>query len=148
MYMDAEFPINLAQVSRVVEEAEVFVIGFMIFGERLLVDTRTSPEEGPLIKVVPGVSSVEERYETLRELRPYFPLPDRFVFLVWPSSVANLKRQGIWEKLVARYTALGDPQAEQVCQEAFDELVRLEGEQVLAALKGEGYKSIWERDKG
>jgi len=147
MYMDTEFPIDVNQIARVVEEADVFVIGFPFFGERLLVDARATPEEGPLVKVVPGVSSVEERYDSLREMRPNFPLPEKFTFLIWPRSVATLSRLSIWGRIVSRVEVSGAGLKE-ACQEAFDELERLERSQVLAALRGEGFRSLYEKGPG
>lgn len=144
MYMDMELPVNVSQVTRVVEEAEVFVIGFLIFGERLLVDARARPEEGPLIKVVAGVSSVQERYDTLREMRPNFPLPEKFFFLVWPRSVSALQRLSIWDHITSRLEASA-PEARGACQEAFRELQRLEHSQMMASLQGKGFRSVWER---
>lgn len=144
MYMDTEFPVNISQVMRVVDEAEVFVVGFLLFGERLLVDTRSTSEEGPVVKVVPGVSSIEERYEALREMRPNLPLPEKFVFLVWPRSVSALDRLSIWGRILDRLVASG-AQARECYQEAFEELRRLELSRVMAALRGEGFRSIWGR---
>lgn len=138
---------NVGQVTRVVDEAEVFVIGFMLFPERLLVDTRATPDEGPLVKVVPGVASVDERYEELRKMRPNFPLPDKLIFFVWPRSVSALERLSIWGHVLSRLEALGAGSAEE-CANAFRELQRLEQSQVMAALKGEGYRSVWERARG
>lgn len=144
MYRDAEFPVNVSQVSRVVDEADVFVIAFPLFGERLLVDARATPDEGALVKVVPGVSSVQERYDALRDMRPNFPLPEKFTFFVWPRSVSALNRMSIWERIKSRVEASGT-EARDACQEAFEELQRLEHMQVVAALKGEGFRSLYER---
>lgn len=144
MYMDTEFPINVSHVTRVVDEADVFVIAFPLLAERLLVDARATPEECALVKVVPGVSSVQERYDTLRELRPNFPLPEKFTFFVWPRSVSALRRMSIWERIRSRVEASGG-EARDACQEAFEELQRLEHRQVMAALQGDGFRSLYER---
>lgn len=144
MYLDTEFPVNLGQVSRVVDEAEVFVFGFLLFAERLLVDARASLEEGPLVAVVAGVSSTDERYESLRRLRPSFPMPEKFVFLVWPRSVSSLETLSVWARLLKRLEPSG-PQTAETCRNVLAELQRLEKEQVAAAIKGQGFRSIWER---
>lgn len=144
MYMDTDLPINMDQVARVVEEADVFVVAFLLFGERLLVDARATPEEGPLVKVVPGASSVQERYRALRQMRPNFPPPERFAFFVWPRPVEALDRLSIWGRIVGRLGATG-AEAREACGEVFKELQRLESSQVMAALKGEGFRSLWER---
>lgn len=145
MYMDTEFPINVNQVKRVVEEADVFVIGFPFFTERLLIDTRVTDENGPLVKVVPGVSSLQERYATLREMRPNLPLPEKFTFFIWPRSVTALARLSIWGKIVNRLGSSGTD-ARGACEGVFRELQRIELAQVIAAVKGEGFRSIYQRE--
>ena len=144
MYMDTEFPVNVSQVTRVVDEAEVFVIGFMLFSERLLVDARATPDEGPLVGVVPGVGSADERYETLRQMRPNFALPEKLIFFVWPRSVLALDRLSVWGRILSRLEAMGAG-AREDCENAFHELQRLERAQVTASLRGEGFRTIWER---
>ncbi len=144
MYMDTEFPVNVSQVTRVVDEAEVFVVGLMLFPERLLVDARATPDEGPIVKIVPGVSSVEERYRSMREMRPNFPLPERLIFFVWPRSVSALERLSVWGRIIGRLEALGSNIRED-CASAFLELQRLEQAEAVAAVAGNGYRSIWDR---
>lgn len=144
MFMDTEFPVNVSHVTRVVDEAEVFVIGFMLFPERLLVDARATPDEGPLVRVVTGVASVDERYESLRQMRPGFPLPDKLIFFVWPRSVTALERLSIWSRIMDRLEVLGAGAREE-CEKAFQDLQSLEHGQVVAAIKRDGYRSIWER---
>ncbi len=146
MYMDAEFPVNVSHVTRVVDEAEVFVVGFMLFPERLLVDARATPDEGPIVKVVEGVASIDERYQSIREMRPNFPLPERLIFFVWPRSVLALERLSIWGRILDRLETLGFGIGED-CAIAFDELQRLEKAQAVAAVSGAGYSAIWERSR-
>ncbi len=145
MYMDTEFPINVSQVTRVVDEADVFVMGFMLFPERLLVDARATPDEGPLVSVVPGVGSADERYESLRRMRPNFALPEKLIFFVWPRSILALERLSVWGRILSRLEALGAG-TKYDCERAFHELQRLELAQVTASLRGEGYRTIWERN--
>lgn len=144
MYADTEFPVNVGQITRVVEEEEVFVIGFVLFPERLLVDTRATPDDGPMVKVVPGVSSVDERYDSLRSMRPNFPLPEKLIFFVWPRNVHALERMHIYRRIIGRVEALGSGATDE-CESAFRELERLEQAQVEAAIRGDGYRSIWLR---
>ncbi|MDO8689719.1 MAG: hypothetical protein Q7R39_06860 [Dehalococcoidia bacterium] len=142
--MDTEFPVNVSQVTRVVDEAEVFVVGFMLFPERLLVDARATPDEGPIVKIVPTVSSLDERYQWMRENRPNFPLPERLIFFVWPRSVSALERLSIWARILDRLESLGSGVG-QDCARALLELQRLERAQAVAAVAGDGYGAIWER---
>ena len=89
MDVDTDYPINLSEIHRLIDTAEVLIIGFTLFPERLLVDARYDAQEGPLIMMVPSVSSIEERREYLRGLRPRFALPERIMFFIWPKPVAS-----------------------------------------------------------
>ena len=55
----------------------------------------------------------------------------------------------IWRRIKSRIEAYG-AEAREACQEAFVELQRLERAQVVAAVKGDGFRSIYQRpsDKG
>jgi hypothetical protein len=143
MDVDSNFPIDLEGINKIVESADVFVIGFTIFPERLLVDSRYDSDESPLVKVVPPVSSVEERYRHLRELRPRFQLPDKFMFFVWPKPVASFERMGIWQRIIDRALASGHSGVLDRCREAIRELKRREEDSVIAAIKGDGYQNLW-----
>lgn len=146
MDMDNLISINLEQVTRAVDAAEVLVVGFTLFPERLLVDTRWSGYDPPLIKVAAPVSSVEERLKELHELRPRFPDPERFVFFVWPKSVATLESLGVWERIVQRCSAPGHEGVQEGCRVALSELHRLEREEIGQAIHGPQYRSLWARE--
>ena len=44
---------------------------------RLLVDFRANANTGPLLKVVARAESVEDRFRSIKRLRPEFAVPDR-----------------------------------------------------------------------
>lgn len=145
MDVDSDFPIDLPGITQIIDAADVFVIGFTIFAERLLVDARYDAEEGPLVLVVPPVASVEERYRHLRELRPRFRLPERFMFFVWPKSMASLERLGLWERLRQRALASGHVGVLRSCDDALTLLKQKERDGIIAAIKGEGFQDLWRR---
>ena len=68
---------DVTEIGKVIDTADVLVIRFQILDERLLIDNRTNDVDGPLIAVVPKAGSVEERFKSLKRLRPRFPLPDK-----------------------------------------------------------------------
>ncbi len=57
-----DYGLDLDEVARVIDAADVLVIRFAILDKRLLIDTRTSEGEGPIIAVVSKATSVEERF--------------------------------------------------------------------------------------
>lgn len=143
--MDGDFRVDLGDIQKNLEGAEVISLYFPLLRKALLVDTRHDAVDGPLVKVVPMVDSIEERLRSLRRLRPRFPRPESLAVIPWPKYVSSLKRLGLWDRLVQRMAALGDVGTVRACQTAFEELCQLEREEVAAAIKGERYHSLWPR---
>jgi hypothetical protein len=141
-----DYGLDIDEVSRVIDAAEVLVVRFAILDKRLLIDARTNDTDGPLIAVVPRAQSVEDRFKSLKKLRPLFPLPEKIMSFMWPRHIDTMKNSGVWEKIESRLISLGgEPMVEQ-CQVAYRELAHQERLEVLSAIKGgEGYQSLWER---
>ena len=141
-----DYGLDIDEVTRVIDAAEVLVVRFAILDKRLLIDARTSETDGPLIAVVPRAQSVEDRFKSLKKLRPLFPLPEKIMSFMWPRHVETMRNAGVWEKIESRLVSLGgEPMMEQ-CQSAYQELAHQERLEVLSAIKGgEGYQSLWER---
>ena len=87
--------IDLEELRKVVENADVFAIGFRTFPERLIVDARSSEHAGTMVQVVEPVASVEERFFWLGKERPAFGVPERFTFFVWPHSLRFFEESGL-----------------------------------------------------
>lgn len=141
-----DYGMDIAEVTRVIEAADVLVVRFAILDKRLLIDSRTGETEGPLIALVPKAGSVEERFKSLKRLRPRFPLPERIMSFMWPRHMATLRKSGIWDKIEQRLVSLGGPEMAARCEEIFRQLATEEKAEVLLAIRGgEGYQSLWER---
>jgi len=141
-----EFGMDLDEVMEVIGTAEVLVVRFTILDKRLLVDTRHDDVDGPLVKLVPKASSVEDRFRSLRELRPRFPLPEKIVSFTWPRQVETFRVAGLWSCIVDRVTASGYTGVKEQCEAVFGELVEEEKAEVLTAIRGgPSYQSLWER---
>jgi len=141
-----EFGMNLDEVMEVIDTAEVLVIRFAILDRRLLIDTRHDDVDGPLLKLVPKASSVEDRFQSLRELRPRFPLPEKIVSFTWPRQVETFRLAGLWSRIADRLIASGYTGVEEQCEAVFAELVEEEKAEVLTAIRGgPSYQSLWER---
>jgi hypothetical protein len=144
--VENDFGLDIQEIIKVVDKAEVLIIRFAIIDKRLLVDARHNQAEGPLIKLVPRVSSVEERFRHLKQVRPRFPLPERIMSFMWPRHVELLQTSGVWQRIVDRLSALGHGGTAEQCEAVYRELLAEEKAEVLAAIRGEaGYRSLWER---
>lgn len=141
-----DYGLDLDEVARVIDAAEVLVVRFAILDRRLLIDTRSSESEGPLIAVVPKASSVEDRFKALKKLRPRLPLPDKIMSFMWPRQMETFRASGLWDKIEGRMVSLGGEKMLAVCKAVFEELERQEKAEVVAAIRGgESYQSLWER---
>ncbi|MBF6599419.1 MAG: hypothetical protein IVW36_02785 [Dehalococcoidia bacterium] len=145
--MNADFGIDLDEIRRVIDAADVLVIRFSITSRRLLVDARTSDDEGPMIKVVPAAASAEERFRSLKVLRPRFHVPDRILTFHWPRHCRSMATCGIWDHLARRLVALGWSGTAGHCDAAFAEIVEEERLVEIAAIRGaEGFQTLWQAD--
>ena len=145
--MDSEYGIDLEAIRRVIEEAEVFVIRFHLIEYRLLVDTRPDDDGQPYIRMVPPVTSAEERYRFLHRERPGLALPGQITVFQWPRPMKVLRELGVWDIIVERLVSVGGEPAADQAATAFREGERLERADVVAVIRGgEGYETIWERE--
>ena len=148
-HVRADFGIDLDEVRRVIDAADVLVVRFSITNRRLLVDARTSADEGPMIKVVPQASSAEERFRSLKVLRPRFRVPERILTFHWPRHCRSLRDSGIWDHLARRLVALGWSGTAAQCDAAFCEILAEERLVEVAAVRGsEGFQTLWEAPRG
>ena len=141
-----EYGVDLAEIERVIDTAEVLVVRFQAVEARLLLDFRTSGSDGPLIKVVPRAGSVEERFRGLKKLRPAFALPDRILSFLWPRAMVAFEESGVLGRLERRLQGLGGAEAQGACAEAYMALRREESSVLAAAIRGgDGFQTLWER---
>jgi hypothetical protein len=144
MYTENGLIVDLEEVRKVIEQADVFGVGFRLFGERLFVDTRTNQQDGPFIGAVAPLSGIQERMHWLGQQRPSFGMPERFAFFFWPSSISLLQETGIWEAVTLRVLDSGDPTTPPAVERALADLRRLERAAIRDAVTGEQHRTIWE----
>ena len=143
----AEFGIDLDDVRRVIDAADVLVVRFAVTDRRLLVDARTSDEQGPMVRVVPPAGSAEERFRSLKMMRPRFRVPERILTFNWPRHASALAEAGLWTHLERRLVALGWPDTAAQCADAFHELTEAERLTEVAAIRGgDAFHTKWSRD--
>lgn len=136
--------IDLDEVRKVVDQCDVFTIGFRDFPQRVVVDTRTSDDEGPMVEVVDPVGTVEERFFWLGKRRPSFGVPERFTFFVWPHSIRFLKECGLADVVRERVASVSATSAPSV-DGVLAQLERLEMEAVGDAITGKNFHTLWSR---
>ncbi len=74
--MDSDFRIDISEVHNAIDGGEIIALYFPLLRKTLLMDTRTSAVDGPMIKVVPMASSSVVRFRELVRMRPRFPKPE------------------------------------------------------------------------
>ena len=144
--MSEEFGVDLDEVFKVIDAADVLVVRFHLIDKRLLVDFRRNANTGPLVKVVPRAESVEDRFRSIKRLRPEFPVPEKVMSFHWPRSVPVMLASGIWQALVDRASALGSDETTDDCGRVMEELMALERKEVFGAIRGaDHYQTLWQR---
>jgi hypothetical protein len=143
--MDNDYILNLDEILRTVETAEVVRIRFGLLDKRLLIDNRYSEFEGPMVKVVNRAGSSEESFRSLKRLRPRFPLPEKMTAIMWPKYVSTLQSTGVWNAIVARVASTGHEESTRQCDDVLRELLTLEKQEIRNAISGEGFQTVWQR---
>ncbi len=146
--MNDDFGVDLDEVNKVLDLAEVLVIRFHLIPKRLLVDFRTRPGVPPLVQVVPPAESIEDRFRSIKRLRPDFPAPEKVMSFNWPRSMEVLLNSGVWQRLVDRVGALGGDEVTDDCGKAMQTLLAEERHEVMGAIRGANhYRTLWERQR-
>src|SRR6185295_6086883 len=140
-----DYGLDMDEVVRVIDSADVLVVRFAIVEKRLLIDARTTDTEGPLIAVVPKASSVEERFKSLKKLRPRFKLPDKIMSFTWPRHIDTFRSSGLAERIEARLVNLGGEGMPPRVHDAIASLAEDEKAEILSAIKGgHRYQTHWQ----
>ena len=141
--LDSDYRIDVSEVIRNIDGAEVVALYFPLLRRTLLMDLRTNEIDGAMIRVVPMANTPEERFQSLVKMRPRFRKPDSIVIIPWPKYVASIVDLGIWDHIVRRYADTGSPTAVRECERCMRELTKLEREEIHRAITGENYETMW-----
>lgn len=142
--MDTDFRIDIGEVYRAIDYGEIIAIYFPLLRKTLLMDTRTTPVDGPMIKVVPMASSPEERYRELIRMRPRLPKPESINIVPWPKFVESLVRTNVWDHIVQRFLEIGPPEVVRRCEACLRELRQMECDEIRRAITGEDFETLWD----
>jgi hypothetical protein len=94
--------IDFEALDNVLRNGDVITIGFSLFAERILVDTRSNDRQGQFAAIVEPVGSVQERYRWLGRRRAAFGAPEAFSFFIWPQTIPGLVERNILRVLRER----------------------------------------------
>jgi len=145
--LNGDFPVDVDGVLDSLRGAQVVTIFFPILRRSLVIDTRATVEDGPLVRVLPMVSSPEERLRSLKRLRPHLPRPDSVTIIPWPKQVRSLVSLGVWDALAARLATTGHVRSVKALHRAIGNLRRMEEEELRRVISGDTYQTIWRRSR-
>jgi hypothetical protein len=146
--MNDDYGVDIDEVFKVIDAADVLVVRFHIIQKRLLVDFRTKPGVGPMLAVVERAESVEDRFRSIKRMRPEFGFPEKVMSFAWPRSMPVLVASGAWQRLAERAIALGGEDVASAAESVLSQLEREERREVNAAIIGaEHYQTLWERQR-
>jgi hypothetical protein len=134
---------DLPAIIESIDKAEVMSVYFPNLKKAVVVDTRTSDTDGPLICLLPMAASPQERLRSIRRMRPGFPAVRNLTVIPWPRYIESLVALGVWGRVIDRVAESGDDQAVAACDLVLDELRRLEKLALAAVLRSDDYRTIW-----
>ncbi len=146
MYSENGVLIDFAEIGKAIERADVFVVGFANFPERLLVDTRMNERETPLVQVVEPSTGARQRLAWLRRRRPSLGEPEEFIFFAWPHSAGFMLETGVWDQIITRVVGDYDPKVKAQCELAMQQLQNLDRAATIALLRGENCITLYPRE--
>ncbi len=141
--MDTEYHLDYGAILKTVRKADVIAFRFVTVPMRLLIDNRFSDADAPMLKLVPRAGSAAERFKSLKVLRPRFRLPPKITAIWWPRYINGLVDSGVWDAVTQRIVDNGFPAAAAECDALLQELRRMERLEMLNAIDGEGYRTLW-----
>lgn len=146
MFTENGVLIDMDELRNVVDNCDVFTVGFRLFPERFIVDTRSTETELPMAEVVEPVSTVEERFFWLGKRRPAFEPPQRFTFFIWPHSIRFFKESGLASIVRDRIHANDEPDVAAAFDAGLDQLAHMEREATVNAITGKNCHTIWPQE--
>jgi hypothetical protein len=146
--MNEDYGVDIDEVFKVIDSADVLVVRFHIIQKRLLVDFRTKPGIYPMLAVVERAESVEDRFRSIKRMRPEFGFPEKVMSFAWPRSIPVLIASGAWEHIVERVQRLGGDVGHDLAILALRDLENEEQREIVDAITGaDHYQTLWERQR-
>lgn len=141
--MNSDFMFEIEGMMNSIDQSDAISIFFPTFRKALVVDPRSNDNDGPLVRIMPMAASPQERLRTLRRLRIGFPRIRNLAVIPWMRYVDSLVSLGLWERLISRLERAGEYDAIQECEKALDQLRDMERVELINAVTGKNYRTIW-----
>ena len=142
--VDNDYNVDMSEIASTIRTHDVVVLRFVTVGQRLLLDFRCSDIDGPAVRIVDPVKSVQERYANLRKMRPRFRDPEKIVMVYWPRFTSSLADTDAWREVNARLVDSGHAESVREAEQSLAELVRMEAEHQKGAIRGtDGFRTLW-----
>ena len=145
--MNSEFSPDLGEVLASIRAAEVIALHMPFLGKTLLVDTRYDAIDGPMVRLAPVAQSIEDRFRTLKRMRPRFSRPESIAVISWTRTIRSLESTGLWDSIVVRCSTSEHGDKYEECRDVFIQMLELEREERANAVIGSGYKTLWQADR-
>ena len=135
----------ISSITSSIAEASVITILFPALRRSLVVDTRRDEEHAPMVRVMPQVTTFEERIRGIEKLRPRLGKVRAILGIPWMRSLRELEDAHIPDGLVERLVAAGvtPQQAHTLVSTALRQLRRYERMAFTRLVKGQGFANLW-----
>ena len=143
--MDDDFRLDINEIFKNIDSAEVICVYFPMLRKTLIMDTRVLADDEPMVRLTPMADSIEDRFRSIKRMRPRYPRPETITSVPWPKYVDSMVRLGVWDRLVQRFVTSGHKRAIRECQATLETLRQLEKLEMAAVIMGQDYDTIWER---
>ena len=141
-----DFAVDLEELFNDIDNAEVVSISFPTFDRSAVFDMRSNESDGPMLRLMPMVSSPRERIRSVRRLRPGFPRAkwiDRHT-VAWIRRHPRPDRHlGQARRKVLSFRLKPTRDALDTCDSVLKELRQSEKAEMTAAILGDNYHTIW-----
>ena len=143
--MNSDFMFDIDGMIRSIDSADVISIFFPSFRKALVVDPRRNERHNAMVQIAQMASSPQERLRLIRRQRPGLPRVRNLAVIPWTRYVDSLVRLGLSDRIIQRLEDSGDDEALEEFGRALDELRDLEQDELVNAITGKNYHTIWAR---
>lgn len=145
--MDGSYELDIDALRDSIDSVDHVLFRFGPIPERLFIDFRSSEDAGPGIYTLKQVASFSERLNSIQEVRPGFPLPERLQVVSWPLRVSALERLGVLQVAKERLAEADAFEAIRQLDATIASLKQMEVDEIQRAISGEGYHTLWSVDQ-
>jgi len=132
------------EIIKSLKKTDVISIFFPYIKKTILIDKRSTGDEGSVILLTDMARTPRERILSLQTLRPNFPAIENILLIPWTRYVISLKDSGVWEAICD--TLEKSATKSDTTDKIFEQLTQLEKRSLINVINGSEFKTIWTRD--